>query len=580
MKELEEIAYFSNSDEISDHLSNTLQLLRDYEGDKSKRELIYEIELFMLDLTIPLIHEESSKRFYSTTNMDFEGWTDEQIRYYEKRLYESKNLFLKCRYADFLVEYGNNRISENKFQLSKILIPLLLDEAEIHLEHKNFYPNYFNNIARAAEISLKMKNTDLLRTTIPTLFKALEFFEIEKETRWILESSQIIRKIVASPLYSEINQEKQNYCIKCLEQAIHFYRENKNFGLHRAFCEESIEWAKIRKESNTVQHFQFEIGLSLEADSVHQQGSNEKSELVKAHFLEHALQHYVTIGRTDKVNEMKIKIRDAYEKAEKNGEFKLHSYSASIPKEAIIRSIEVFLKSGLEESLSLLKRSIDFVPDLISVAEITKEQNERPTLFSIARRSLIRDGKKLEQALDESDKFDDDFSRNYMIDLQLKLELLLLPIFEKLIARGLDTKILLRKLEECYLLDEDNLRFINVGIQRFFENDYISALHVLVPQYESILRSMFTKLGFATTSIKKGIAQHEETFNVFLEREDIRLVLGEDLHKFIEMVMVKQRGFNLRNNVAHGLMKSNEYTKELTVLVIYMYLLLANFQKK
>ncbi|WP_146065524.1 DUF4209 domain-containing protein [Paenibacillus sp. UNC499MF] len=88
---------------------------------------------------------------------------------------------------------------------------------------------------------------------------------------------------------------------------------------------------------------------------------------------------------------------------------------------------------------------------------------------------------------------------------------------------------------------------VEIGIRKFFEEAYVSSLHILVPQFESCLRKMFSQAGFATTSIKRGMAQHEETFNKFLSRDDIKEVLGESLHKFIQMIMVEQTGLNLCN---------------------------------
>ena len=68
----------------------------------------------------------------------------------------------------------------------------------------------------------------------------------------------------------------------------------------------------------------------------------------------------------------------------------------------------------------------------------------------------------------------------------------------------------------------------------------MSALHILVPQFESTVRRMFSKAGYSTTSIRKGNTQQEVTFNEFLLRDDVKSTLGNDVHKLIQIVMVEQ----------------------------------------
>lgn len=166
-----------------------------------------------------------------------------------------------------------------------------------------------------------------------------------------------------------------------------------------------------------------------------------------------------------------------------------------------------------------------------------------------------------------------------MQELNLKFELLVKRIFEILIEDyNLNAEDFMRKFDRWELLDKRNRPFVEVGIKRFLEGDYISSLHILVPQFESTLRRLFANAGYATTSIKKGTAQHEETFNEFLKREEIKDALGENIHKLIQIVMVEQTGLNLRNDIAHGLIGFSNVTKTKCVLVIYLYLLLTNIK--
>ncbi|WP_214626540.1 DUF4209 domain-containing protein [Paenibacillus agaridevorans] len=162
-----------------------------------------------------------------------------------------------------------------------------------------------------------------------------------------------------------------------------------------------------------------------------------------------------------------------------------------------------------------------------------------------------------------------------MINVQLILELALLSVFNLTTEeKGLNADVFLEKLKSWELMNENNFTIISVGVRSFFNEDSISSLHVLVPQFEVCVRHMFVKAGAATSSIKKGMAQHEETFNEFLKREDVIQSLGDAVHKYIQFVMVEQSGMNLRNNIAHGLIKAEACNKSINVLVLHLFLVL------
>ena len=97
----------------------------------------------------------------------------------------------------------------------------------------------------------------------------------------------------------------------------------------------------------------------------------------------------------------------------------------------------------------------------------------------------------------------------------------------------------------------------------------MSALHILVPQFESTFRRMFSKAGYSTTSIRN--TQQEVTFNEFLLRDDVKSTLGNDIHKLIQIVMVEQSGLNLRNEIAHGLIELSNINYTKCILVIYLF---------
>ncbi|HHU6759932.1 DUF4209 domain-containing protein [Staphylococcus aureus] len=88
---------------------------------------------------------------------------------------------------------------------------------------------------------------------------------------------------------------------------------------------------------------------------------------------------------------------------------------------------------------------------------------------------------------------------------------------------------------------------------------------------------MFSKIGYTTTSIRKGNTQQAITFNEFLLRNDVKSSFGNDIHKLIQIVMVEQSGLNLRNEIAHGLIEIRNVNYTKCILVIYLFLILTTY---
>jgi hypothetical protein len=59
----------------------------------------------------------------------------------------------------------------------------------------------------------------------------------------------------------------------------------------------------------------------------------------------------------------------------------------------------------------------------------------------------------------------------------------------------------------------------DLGFARFFCSDFISALHVLVPQVENSLRYVLKQAAVDPSSIKTDMTQESRTISVMLEKD-------------------------------------------------------------
>lgn len=119
------------------------------------------------------------------------------------------------------------------------------------------------------------------------------------------------------------------------------------------------------------------------------------------------------------------------------------------------------------------------------------------------------------------------------------------------------------------------------GLDAYFADDHVKAIHVLLPQIEAMLRRLLGFLGRPTSKrmrSPRGVMQ-EKTLTDILEHEPAVAAFFkenglEDWHVFLRMFLIDPRGWNLRNRIAHGLMAPREFTRQVSDWVIHAMLML------
>ncbi len=100
-----------------------------------------------------------------------------------------------------------------------------------------------------------------------------------------------------------------------------------------------------------------------------------------------------------------------------------------------------------------------------------------------------------------------------------------------------------------------------LGFARFFGGDFISALHILVPQLENSLRHVLKQAAIDPSSIQNNMTQESRTISVMLERDRAALerIFGPALIFEIENLFDFHGGPAIRHQLAHGLMSAGAF---------------------
>jgi hypothetical protein len=109
-------------------------------------------------------------------------------------------------------------------------------------------------------------------------------------------------------------------------------------------------------------------------------------------------------------------------------------------------------------------------------------------------------------------------------------------------------------LSPCTFFAPNRLPLLRAGLDAWFAEDWIKAIHVLIPQVEAALRDVVRALGGAVMKPDgDGHGFQALTLGPLLRHERFVAGVPEDVRFHLSVLYQDSRGLNVRNEVAHGL---------------------------
>jgi len=196
-------------------------------------------------------------------------------------------------------------------------------------------------------------------------------------------------------------------------------------------------------------------------------------------------------------------------------------------------------------------------------AERTLSTHRLHSLFHSTH--LSRDGRVVAKVPGHS--FGEKESPEYQLNLwaemvsQYKLEIALVAqgqLLPALRAFSFDHRIreddLRNIVDRSPLVPRDRVALFAKGLFAGFELDLVSALHILVPQVENLVRWHLKLARAKTSTLSADGVETENGLSTLVGLSEFACIFGEDLAFEIKALFCDPLGPNLRNEVAHGLL--------------------------
>ena len=459
-------------------------------GDpESSRRLWAEYLVISLHAREPHGHDEGDRylhpmmQFGSSKCPDPDSIPDVMVDHLESRLDEIANPYLKARYADFL--WQRKRRHEHARAAIEAHLAIVQTEGQ-----GGNHREAAGSARRALSLAFTLRDGTLIGVVVEAVTSISESWV--KGDSEAFSATQIIERILGNRRFKEVPILRRwaNLLKKGLQ------RENDRY-VRKEFLTQLVELYRRLGRLEDARRYRIQIAEEWESEAREREGD---SALAAASFYQDALKAYVEASLPDKAEEMKLKIRASYRRAEET-EFKTISHEFPVDLTGFDSQIASWLTLEPADALRHLAACPDFIPDWDAAQRQTAELQEQGSISQLMPWVTVDDGRPVSGTLSEAERQLQNVRRTYSWYLGFTGALLsrALASFRK--GGTLSTESLVCAIEGSPVFSKDKLEIIRRGFERYVDGDYVSAIHVLVPHVEDCLRRFLGTLGGGTTSV-------------------------------------------------------------------------------
>lgn len=494
--------------------------------------------------------------------------TPEIMDYWAKRAKETNNPILKARYSGLIWDFSKPILSVNPDY--KIGLDYIKSLIEI-VESRNFKyeTDLIIKIKRAIQLAIGLKAVELIENAKKaTIELENEIAENDKPGLWGFSYDILVcnKKI-------NLTADEEEKIIKTLElRFVELSTEpNLNPWNAEAAAERLADYYRKKGNEQKVKDIILQLGKAYE--------ENEKtgSAMQISSWLQHLHKIYTDYGLTDEANAVLIRLRELGPKI--NEELKPISSSFEIPKD----KLDAFINFIVEGDPNLIFHKIiqNFIPKKDEIKERMFELAKTAPLSYLISTS-IQDNRG--RVIATIGSLEDDLDGRLINEISQSLSfqaIFVRHIFYKITSEKiLNTDNFIDFIKDSPVFAESRLEIIQRGIQAYYDNDLVVAIHLLIPQIEEAVRNLIELAGGVVLKKNRGGGYQLKTFDEILRDDIIKQVLGEDIQLYLRVLFTDPRGWNLRNDVCHGMSEIESFSFQAIERILHVILILGTIIKR
>ena len=104
------------------------------------------------------------------------------------------------------------------------------------------------------------------------------------------------------------------------------------------------------------------------------------------------------------------------------------------------------------------------------------------------------------------------------------------------------------------IFEDNKKQIIQAGLRAYLKSDYLTAIHLLVPQIEDSIRNLVElNKGSVLKLASRGGGLHLKNLDELLQEPAFIETFDEEISLYFRTLFTDPRGWNIRNDICHGI---------------------------
>lgn len=492
--------------------------------------------------------------------------TPEMLEYWEKRSATAKHPVLSCRYADLVWDFSKRIAGHGP----SIAMAHFVIEASIEIARSDLAEHQVETVRkleRALSLALSISDSSRMEQVRDEMILYEEkISEDDKPGWWGFSYDNLIdnKKV-------RLTKDQEKRIIVDLEERL--ARLCKSDGTteanHHAAEQAAVRLAKYYRKTSRQEDVRRVLllwGGAVEA------AASSAAAMVGSSWLKQVYDTYYANGMKSDADRLDDLIRELGQKAV--GEMQTISTEISIPSDRLEQFTDEITAGPLHDALTRI--AWQFLPMHERTVQEIHEQAKKTPLQSLFRQVIQDpDGHPVAEIGPLAEDLEGHIARHISHSMRFDSVLLrkALEVLQK--RHGAFTDGVLEYLYESPVFSPHQKTLLAAGLEALASNNQTAAAHILVPQIEGSLRSLLQLIGGPIYQQGRYGGLAKKTLGQILQNAGVEQALGRDTMQYLRIVLVDPRGWNLRNDICHGLATGETFNAVITDRLLHVLLLLA-----
>jgi len=487
--------------------------------------------------------------------------TPEILSYWEKRAEESKHPILKARYSDLVWDFSEKIKGEKAhYSIAQIFIDSVIEIAENDL--CEFATYTIKKLKHALALALIINDKERIEKLKQAIIKYEDKIAVDESPGlWGFSYELLVKNKKI-----KLSDEEERKIIKNLEERFERLLKGNNLWAAKCAADDLVDYYWRRGEREKIKN------TLLKLEKMTFKVFGKASSLVLTSWLEGLYHTYRQYGLKEEAGNLSIQIKELGKKG--LDELKKIEAKVEITKEELEKFVNQLIEGDIKSALKRV--AIHYIPKKNKALKQLKGISKTAPFSSILPKKIIDPEGRVISTIGS---VEDDISGNLIFQISQDIRFdapFLREVIQALINKfNLNTKSIVDYFYESPIFEEQRKEFFIKGIDAYLKGDFLVALHILIPQIEAVIRNLAEKIGVPILKPSRVGGFNYRLLDDLLRDENICKVLTEDLCLYLRTLLTDPRGWNLRNNLCHGISHIHEFNYHTADRIFHVLLYLA-----